>query len=170
MMSYEDLLNSTSDFYSELMFASICNIGGLDVTFNKANDFLINGQVAEVKAIHDDYNRTDFEQNNSLLTKLLPNSYLIEDLNDEISEQLDRKKWHQHLSKAVFKQQDQALAQQYIQTIKHRNLVIDLGNGVKTNAQLTYPAIGKGPFPGVLLIQGAGAIRSSPEIAQYLSV
>jgi hypothetical protein len=41
-------------------------------------------------------------------------------------------------------QQDQALAQQYIPTIKYRNLVIDLGNGVKTNAQLTYPAIGKG--------------------------
>lgn len=41
---------------------------------------------------------------------------------------------------------NQALAQQYIQTIKHRNLVIDLGNGVKTNAQLTYPAIGKVPF------------------------
>ena len=74
------------------------------------------------------------------------------------------------LSTSIFKQRDQALAQQYIQTIKHRNLVIDLGNGVKTNAQLTYPAIGKGPFPGVLLIQGAGAIRSSPEIAQYLSV
>ena len=73
------------------------------------------------------------------------------------------------LSTSIFKQQDQALAQQYIQTIKHRNLVIDLGNGVKTNAQLTYPAIGKGPFPGVLLIQGAGAITSSPEIAPYLS-
>ena len=58
------------------------------------------------------------------------------------------------LSTSIFKQQDQALAQQYIQTIKHRNLVIDLGNGVKINAQLTYPAIGKGPFPGVLLIQG----------------
>src|SRR5437867_4591285 len=57
----------------------------------------------------------------------------------------------------IFKQQDQALAQQYIQTIKHRNLVIDLGNGVKTNAQLTLPAIGKGPFPGVLLISGSGA-------------
>jgi pimeloyl-ACP methyl ester carboxylesterase len=53
--------------------------------------------------------------------------------------------------------QDGALAQQYIQTIKYRNLVIDLGNGVKTNAQLTYPAIGKGPFPGVLLIHGSGA-------------
>src|SRR5438067_11726452 len=54
-------------------------------------------------------------------------------------------------------QQDQALAQQYIQTVKYRNLVIDLGNGVKTNAQLTIPAIGKGPFPGVLLISGSGA-------------
>ena len=52
------------------------------------------------------------------------------------------------LSTGIFKQQDQALAQQYIQTIKYRNLVIDLGNGVETNAQLTYPAVGKGPFPG----------------------
>src|SRR5919198_1973718 len=46
--------------------------------------------------------------------------------------------------------------QSYLQTIKYRNLVIDLGNGVKTNAQLTYPAVGKGPFPGILLIPGAG--------------
>lgn len=101
MRSYEDLVNSTCDFYSELMFASICNIDGLDVTFNKANDFLINGQVAEVKTIHDDYNRTNFEQNNSLLTKSIPNSYRINDLKDELSEQLDRKKWCDHLSKAV---------------------------------------------------------------------
>jgi len=48
-------------------------------------------------------------------------------------------------------------AQSYVQTIKHRNLVIDLGNGVNTKAQLTYPAIGKGPFPAVLLISGSGA-------------
>src|SRR5213080_1026654 len=61
------------------------------------------------------------------------------------------------LSTSIFKQQDQALAQQYIQTIKYRNLVIGLGNGVKTNAQLTLPAIGKGPFPGVVLIAGSGA-------------
>ena len=54
------------------------------------------------------------------------------------------------LSTSIFKQQDQALAQQYIQTIKYRNLVIDLGNGVRTNAQLTLPAVGKGPFPAVL--------------------
>src|ERR1044072_7314136 len=55
-------------------------------------------------------------------------------------------------------QKNQVLAQQYIPTIKYRNLVIDLGKGVRTNAQLTYPAIGKGPFPGVLLMQGSGAI------------
>jgi uncharacterized protein len=83
------------------------------------------------------------------------------------------------ISTSIFKQQDQALAQQYIQTIKYRNLVIDLGNGVKTKAQLTYPATGKGPFPAVLLIQGSGAIdmnstltkNAKPfwQIAQYLS-
>jgi hypothetical protein len=55
------------------------------------------------------------------------------------------------LSTSVFKQQNQALAQQSIQTIKYRYLVIDLGNGLKTNAQLTYPAVGKAPFPGVLI-------------------
>jgi len=70
-------------------------------------------------------------------------------------------------------------AQQDVQTIKHRDIVIDLGNGVKTNAQLTYSAVGKGPFPGVLLISGSGGLdkngtagpKTTPEwqIAQYLS-
>src|SRR5690242_7082928 len=54
-------------------------------------------------------------------------------------------------------QQDQALAQQYIHTIKYRNLLIDLGNGLKTKAQLTLPAIDIGPFPSVLPISGSGA-------------
>src|SRR5689334_616625 len=40
------------------------------------------------------------------------------------------------LSTSIFKQQNQALAQQYVQTIKYRNLIIDLGNAIKTNAQL----------------------------------
>jgi len=61
------------------------------------------------------------------------------------------------ISTSIFKQQNQVLAQSYVQTIKYRNLVIDLGNGVKTNAQLTYPAVGRGPFPGILLISGSGA-------------
>ena len=83
------------------------------------------------------------------------------------------------LSTSIFKQQDGALAQQYIQTIKYRNLVIDLGNGLKTNAQLTLPAVGNGPFPGVLLIHGSGAVDQNEtlamnakpfwQIAQYLS-
>jgi alpha-beta hydrolase superfamily lysophospholipase len=60
------------------------------------------------------------------------------------------------LSSSFFKQQDQLLAQQYIETVKYRDLVIDLDNGVKTSAQLTLPGIGKGPFPGVLLIPGSG--------------
>jgi len=43
----------------------------------------------------------------------------------------------------------EAYAQPYVETVKNRNLTIDLGNGLKTNATLTYPAVGKGPFPGV---------------------
>jgi hypothetical protein len=62
------------------------------------------------------------------------------------------------LSTTFFKQQDHILAQQYIPTIKYRNLVIDLGNGVKTSAQLTLPAEGNGPYPAVLLIHGSGAL------------
>ena len=71
------------------------------------------------------------------------------------------------------------LAQPFIQTVKYRDLVIDLGNGIQTNAQLTIPAVGNGPFPGVLLVAGSGAIDmnetlspdSKPfwQIAQYLS-
>ena len=50
------------------------------------------------------------------------------------------------------------LAQQDLETKKYRNMVIDLGDGVKTEAQLTLPAVGNGPFPGVLLIHGSGTM------------
>jgi pimeloyl-ACP methyl ester carboxylesterase len=83
------------------------------------------------------------------------------------------------ISTSIFKQQNQALALQYIQTVKYRNLVIDLDNEVKVKAQLTYPATGKGPFPAVLMIQGSGPLDKNStltknakpfwEIAQYLS-
>lgn len=36
------------------------------------------------------------------------------------------------------------LAQSFIQVVKHGDLVIDLGNGIKTNAHLSLPAVGKG--------------------------
>jgi len=74
---------------------------------------------------------------------------------------------------------DNVLAQSDTQTVKYRNLTLDLGNGVKTNAQISYPAIGKGPFPGVLLVPGSGAtdmnstlnkdVKPFWEIANYLS-
>jgi uncharacterized protein len=73
----------------------------------------------------------------------------------------------------------EALAQSDIQTVKYRNLTIDLGNGVSTNAQISYPATGKGPFPGVLLVPGSGATDMNStlnkdvnpfwEISNYLS-
>ena len=69
----------------------------------------------------------------------------------------------------------EAYAQPYVETVKHRNLTIDLGNGLKTNALLTVPAVGEGPFPGVLFFgpAGAGSVLSptSPyfPMAEYLS-
>ncbi len=61
------------------------------------------------------------------------------------------------------------LAQQDLETIKYRDLVIDLGNGLTTNAQLTIPAVGNGPFPGVLLIHGSGAVDMN-ETAGYIHI
>ncbi|MGB7884272.1 MAG: hypothetical protein WBL44_16215, partial [Nitrososphaeraceae archaeon] len=59
-------------------------------------------------------------------------------------------------------------AQPSVQTVKHRDLTIDLGNGVKTNAELTVPAVGVGPFPGVLLIPGSGAIDLNGTVGNIL--
>ncbi|HEX2407095.1 MAG TPA: hypothetical protein VHJ38_07780, partial [Nitrososphaeraceae archaeon] len=49
-------------------------------------------------------------------------------------------------------------AQQDVETIKYRNLMIDLGDGIKTNARLNLPSIGDGPFPAVLLVPGSGPV------------
>jgi len=61
----------------------------------------------------------------------------------------------------------EAYAQPYVETVKHRNLTIDLGNGLKTNAQLTFPAIGRGPFPGVIIFPGSGAGTVLPPTSAY---
>ncbi len=37
-------------------------------------------------------------------------------------------------------------------------MVIDLGNGLETNARLNLPSNGDGPFPGVLLVHGTGPV------------
>jgi hypothetical protein len=47
-------------------------------------------------------------------------------------------------------------AQSDLLTTKYRNMVMDLGNGLKTNARLNLPAVGDGPFPAVLLVPGSG--------------
>ncbi len=52
----------------------------------------------------------------------------------------------------------QSLPNAGAQEFRARDLVIDLGEGLETGAQLTLPIIGVGPFPGVLLIQGSGPI------------
>jgi alpha-beta hydrolase superfamily lysophospholipase len=58
-------------------------------------------------------------------------------------------------------------AQSDLQTIKYRDMVIDLGNGLKTNGQLTIPAMGEGPFPGVIIFPGSGAGSVLPPTSPY---
>ena len=60
-------------------------------------------------------------------------------------------------------------AQSDLQTIKHRDIVLDLGNGLKTNARLNLPANGDGPFPAVLLVPGSGTTDMN-ETAGYVRI
>ena len=60
-------------------------------------------------------------------------------------------------------------AQSDLQTTKHRNMVIDLGNGLETNARLNLPAIGNGPYPGVLLVPGSGTTDMNETAGNYRS-
>jgi cephalosporin-C deacetylase-like acetyl esterase len=75
---------------------------------------------------------------------------------------------------------DEAYAQSDLDVVRYRNLTIDLGEGVLVNAQLTLPATGDGPYPGVLLIQGSGPVDMNEtlgggiakpfwQISEYLS-
>src|SRR5215216_4982643 len=74
------------------------------------------------------------------------------------------------LDNSTFNYSTSAIAQPFIETVKYRDLVIDLANGgLKTNAQLTIPAVGNGPFPGVLLIAGSG-IRDMNESLDYVRI
>jgi dipeptidyl aminopeptidase/acylaminoacyl peptidase len=50
------------------------------------------------------------------------------------------------------------------ETILRRDLKIDLGDGLTTDAQLTYPSVGEGPFPGILLLHGSG----NTDMDQYI--
>jgi uncharacterized protein len=73
----------------------------------------------------------------------------------------------------------ETFAQPDVQVVKYRNLTLDVGDGVTTKAHLSYPAIGKGPFPGVLLVPGSGPADMNYsagnnaklfwQISQYLS-
>ncbi len=64
-------------------------------------------------------------------------------------------------------------------TISHRDLTIDLGNGIQTDAELTMPVLANRSLPAILLIHGGGPLdkdhfippnsRDFKQIAEYLS-
>jgi pimeloyl-ACP methyl ester carboxylesterase len=64
-------------------------------------------------------------------------------------------------------------------TIRYRDLTIDLGNGIQTDAELTMPVLANRSLPAILLIHGLGPLdkdqfippnnRDFKQIAEYLS-
>jgi pimeloyl-ACP methyl ester carboxylesterase len=64
-------------------------------------------------------------------------------------------------------------------TIKHRDLTIDLGEGIQTDAELTMPVLANRSLPAILLIHGIGPLdkdqfipsnsRDFKQIAEFLS-
>jgi hypothetical protein len=102
--AYEDLLNSTSDFYSEMMFAVLSHKFGHNVSFNKTNDFIIDKNIAEVKSIHDKFDKKILDKDSSILKMSLRDNFGYEDLLDIIYHQITRKKWVDHLERAIKKQ------------------------------------------------------------------
>ncbi|MDQ3835541.1 MAG: hypothetical protein M3270_01220, partial [Thermoproteota archaeon] len=64
-------------------------------------------------------------------------------------------------------------------TIRHRDLTLDLGNGIHTDAELTMPVLANRSLPAILLIHGIGPLdkdqfippdsRDFKQIAEYLS-
>lgn len=55
--------DTTSDFYSELMFIVLSYNIGYRVSLNKKNDFIIYSDIAEVKSIHDKFDNSLLDQN-----------------------------------------------------------------------------------------------------------
>ena len=63
--------------------------------------------------------------------------------------------------------------------IRHRDLTIDLGNEIQTDAELTMPVLTNRSLPAILLIHGGGPLdkdhfippdsRDFKQIAEYLS-
>jgi hypothetical protein len=60
-------------------------------------------------------------------------------------------------------------AQSDLQITKHRNMVIDLSNGLETPARLNLPTIRNGPYHGVLLVPGSG-ITDMNETTGYVRI
>jgi len=102
--AYEDLLNSTSDFYSELMFGVLSHKFGHNVSFNKSNDFVIDNNIAEVKSIHDKFDKKILDKDSSSILKMSLPDLGYEDMLDIIYQQITRKKWICHLKRAIKKQ------------------------------------------------------------------
>ena len=101
LQEYDNLINFTSDAYSELMFATLCNINGYTISFEKNKDFIVNQIDAEVKSFHDKSTLEDMKLENNMFYRELPDGFTLHNLKCEMTKQIKRNKFVDHLKKAI---------------------------------------------------------------------
>lgn len=101
LREYDNLITFTTDAYSELMFAALCNMTGNIISFQKNKDFIINQIDAEVKSFHDKPTLKDMKLYNNMYYQELPNDFTLDNLKIEVTVQIKRNKFVDYLKKAI---------------------------------------------------------------------
>jgi hypothetical protein len=101
LQEYDNLINFTSDAYSELMFATLCKINGYTISFEKNKDFIVNQIDAEVKSFHDKPTVQNMKLYNNMYYRELPDGFTLHNLKIEMTNQIKRNKFEEHLKKAI---------------------------------------------------------------------
>lgn len=104
-----DLIDSVNNFSNELMFACLCQAAKHEISTKGKHDFVVDGEAAEAKTIHDKVLLDQLDLPKGYLQKSLPPLFSLDDLLKEICNQIKRKKWIKHLKCAIEKQKGKLL-------------------------------------------------------------
>jgi len=99
--AYSDLLNSTKDFYSELMFASILEQNGNHIRFDNTSDLILNYIIGQVKTIHDKIIYSEMEENSIVAYLSGKDGDTLDKIKEFVSIEIYKLKWIDHLINAI---------------------------------------------------------------------
>jgi len=163
LQAYHNLITFTIDAYSELMFAALCKITGYTISFQKNKDFIVNQIDAEVKSFHDKPTLEDMKLHNNMYYKELPNDFTLHNLKTEMTVQIKRNKFVEHLQKAItqgkiifFNITEAYYCHIISMFLEQNNLRRNFSEILKTALSLTNR---KDTVPVVILLENTGEIH-----------